>query len=178
MALPRSQLSPRIQNAREKIGANGKMLWWKWCDAPFGESRAWKSNIGGWLTGCGEPGLRQNEDDLENEVGIGRMSEKRHLRVKPQRHQVKRVRRLNFYLWRRKLDPPQPRRTGAASLPLCISQHATWTSEVNRSLCGSAVTTPNNECILTSGVVTASPWRSLLKRSLNSRSKRGNQLES
>ena len=30
MALPRSQLSPRIQNAREKEGANKKMLWWKW----------------------------------------------------------------------------------------------------------------------------------------------------
>ena len=49
MALLKSQLSPRIQNAREKEGANGKMLWWKWCDAPFGESRAWKSNL--------EPGL-------------------------------------------------------------------------------------------------------------------------
>ena len=56
-ALPRSQLSPRIQNAREKEGANGKMLWWKWCDAPFGESQAWKSNIGGWLIGRGEPRL-------------------------------------------------------------------------------------------------------------------------
>ena len=53
-ALPRSQLSSRIQNAREKEGANGKMLWWKWCDAPFGESQAWKSNIGGWLTRRGE----------------------------------------------------------------------------------------------------------------------------
>ena len=52
--LPRSQLSPRIHNAREKEEANAKMLWWKWCDAPFEESRAWKFNIGGWLTGCGE----------------------------------------------------------------------------------------------------------------------------
>ena len=137
-ALPRSQLSLRIQNAREKEGANGKMLWWKWCDAPFGESWVWKSNIGGWLTGRGEPGLRQNEDDLENEVGIGRTSEKRHLRVKPRRHQVKRLRRSNFHLQRRKLDPPQPQRTGATPLLFCISQHTTWTSEV----CGSAVTTP------------------------------------
>ena len=38
---------------------------------------------------------------------------------------------------------PQPRELRrAAPLPVCISQHATWTSEVNRSLCGSAVTTP------------------------------------
>ena len=33
-------------------------------------------------------------------------------------------------------------------------------------------------CKNTIGVIMASPWRSLLKRSLNSRSKRGNQLES
>ena len=36
----------------------------------------------------------------------------------------------------------EPGRTGAAPLPLCISHHATWTLEVNKSLCGSAVTTP------------------------------------
>ena len=54
MALLRSQLSPKVQNAREKEGANGKMLWWKWCDAPFGESRAWKSNIRERLTGRSE----------------------------------------------------------------------------------------------------------------------------
>ena len=53
-ALRRSQLSRKSQNVREKVGANGKMLWWKWYDTPFGEGRAWKSNIGGWLTGCGE----------------------------------------------------------------------------------------------------------------------------
>ena len=38
-ALRRSQLSPRIENVREKVGANGKMCWWKCCDAPFGENR-------------------------------------------------------------------------------------------------------------------------------------------
>ena len=51
--------------------------------------------------------------------------------------------RSNFHLWRRKLDPPQHQRMGAVPLPLCISQHATWTLEVNRSLYGSAITTLN-----------------------------------
>ena len=47
-ALRRSQLSPRIENVREKVGGNGKMCWWKCCDAPFGENRV------GSLTGRGE----------------------------------------------------------------------------------------------------------------------------
>ena len=38
-ALRKSQLSLRIENIREKVGANGKMCWWKCCDAPFGGNR-------------------------------------------------------------------------------------------------------------------------------------------
>ena len=57
-------------------------------------------------------------------------------------------RRSNFHLRSKKLDPPQPRRTRAAPLPLCKSQHTMWTSEVNRSLCGSVVTTPNEERVI------------------------------
>ena len=56
--------------------------------------------------------------------------------------------RSNFHLRRRKLDPPQPRRTGAVPLPLCISQHATWTSEVNMSLYGNAVTIPIEDVVI------------------------------